>query len=79
MESLGKSNEKKWSQIGKLLLLKGEKLPANFALLAGFFIGAAIRIGQEILCLPYGGFFFLSNLTFGAKGIKPKNLGQLQP
>ena len=30
---------------------------ANFALLAGFFvIGATIRIGREILCLPYAGF-----------------------
>ena len=31
---------------------------ANFALLAGFFgIGAAIGIGQEMLCLPFVGFF----------------------
>ena len=30
---------------------------ANFALLAGLFgIGATIRIGQEMLCLPYMGF-----------------------
>ena len=29
-----------------------------FALLAGFFgIGATIRIGREILCLPYAFFF----------------------
>ena len=33
---------------------------ANFALLAGFFgIGATIRIGREILCLPYAGFFLV--------------------
>ena len=32
---------------------------ANFALLAGFFgIGATIRIGREIQCLPYAGFFY---------------------
>ena len=44
-ESLEKSNGKKWSQISKLLLIKGEKSPrkkkvsflVNFALLAGFF------------------------------------------
>ena len=30
----------------------------NFALLAVFFaIGAAIRVGLEIICLPYAGFF----------------------
>ena len=53
LESFGKSYEKKWSQIWKLLLKNGVKLPhklncflANFALLAGFFgIGATIRIG----------------------------------
>ena len=32
----------------------------NFALLAGFFcIIATIRIGREMLCLPYAGFFLL--------------------
>ena len=31
---------------------------ANFALLARFFgIGATIRIGREMLCLPYAGYF----------------------
>ena len=31
---------------------------ANFALLAGFFgISATFRIGREMLCLPYAGFF----------------------
>ena len=48
------------------MLIKGVKLPrkkklvfaAIFALLAGFFgIGATIRIGREMLCLPYAGFF----------------------
>ena len=45
LESLGKINKKKWSQIWKLLLLKSVKLPlnffsffsANFSFLAGFF------------------------------------------
>ena len=43
LEFFGKCNGKKWSQIWKLLLIKGVKLPrknvcflANFALLAGF-------------------------------------------
>ena len=58
-ESLGKSNGNKWSQICKLLLIKGKICRAvNFAFLAGFFgIGATICIGREILCLPYAGFF----------------------
>ena len=35
----------------------------NFALLAGFFgIGATIRIGREMLCLPYAGFFIFALL-----------------
>ena len=48
----------------KTLAYKGYKIAAqkkaNFALLAGFFfgIGATIRIGLEILCLPYAGFLF---------------------
>ena len=45
-ESVGKSNEKKWSQIGKLLLIKGVRSPrkksfflcADFALLSRFFV-----------------------------------------
>ena len=45
--------------------LPGQILPpflpprANFALLSRIFfcIGATIHIGQEILCLPYAGFF----------------------
>ena len=36
---------------------KRRKKMVNFALLAGFFcIGATIRIGREMLCLPYAGF-----------------------
>ena len=72
-ESLEKSNEKKWSQIWKLLLIKGVKSPrkkklvflANFALLAVFFgIDTTTWIGREILCLPYAEFFgsFLKEL-----------------
>ena len=41
LETSGKSNGKKWSQIGKLLLIKGvrsmRKKIENFALLEGFF------------------------------------------
>ena len=65
-ESLGKSNVKRWSQIWKLFLIKGVKLQrnflvcfsANFALLAGLFLGIdnTITIGQEMLCLLYAGF-----------------------
>ena len=37
---------------------------ANFALLAGFFgIGATIRIGREMLRLPYAGFFSILLFT----------------
>ena len=36
-----------------------KKIMANFDILANFFgIGATIRIGQEIPCLPYAGFFW---------------------
>ena len=56
----------------KLLFIKGVKLPrkkvcflANFALLAGFFcIVAAIRIGQEMLCLSYAGFLKKESISF---------------
>ena len=38
---------------------------SNFTLLAGFFgIGATIRIGGKMLCLPYEG-FFLNTLLLG--------------
>ena len=72
-ESLGKSNGKKRSKIGQLFIVKGVNycgkqvsFSANFALLAGFvFIGATIRIGREILCLPYAGFlFFIPSFFF---------------
>ena len=60
-----KNNKKKWSQILKLLLIKGVKLPHKKSLFLGKFclteqnffgIGATIYIGREILCLPYVGF-----------------------
>ena len=63
---LGKSNGKKWSQTWKLLLIKGVKSPRKKIVFffrrtlpfkQDFFgIGATIRIGQEICCLPYAGF-----------------------
>ena len=43
----------------KIAAQKKVSFLANFALLAGFFgIGATIRIGREMLCRPYAGFFF---------------------
>ena len=107
LEFLGKSNGKKWSQIWKLLLIKGAKSPRQKKFFTDFFlhlftpfkclfpptsqspmskllrfseslrkviernevvwdlktvaykgcIGATIRIGREMLCLPYAGFF----------------------
>ena len=64
-EPLGKSNGKKWSNIWTFLFGSGLKLPRKKK---GFFcwfclgppsygIGATIRIGREMLCLPYAGFF----------------------
>ena len=46
-------------------LIKGKVcFLANFALLAGFFcIGATIRIGRQMLCLPYAGFFLCLVVT----------------
>ena len=43
----------------KITAQKNLLFSANFALIADFFfgIGATIRIGQELLCLPYAGFF----------------------
>ena len=60
VESLGKNNMKKWSQIWKLLLITDVKVPhkkvylsANFVLLEGFFgIGATVCNGWEILIPP---------------------------
>ena len=41
----------------KITVEKKLVFSANFALVAGFFgIGAIIRIGQKMLCLPYAGF-----------------------
>ena len=42
LESLGKSNGQKWSQMWKLLLIKGVQAPR--------------KIGREILYILYGGF-----------------------
>ena len=43
----------------KIAAQKKSFFSANFALLAGFFgIGATIRIGREMLRLPYAGFLF---------------------
>ena len=59
----GKSSGKKWSQIWKPFFIKRVKFRTfflffYFALPAWFFdIGCTIGIGQEILCLPYSGFF----------------------
>ena len=51
------SDYKTFSQKGcKIAAQKKISFSANFALLAGFF-GATIRIGREMLCLPYTGFF----------------------
>ena len=67
-ESLGKSNEKKWSNIWTFLFGSGLKSPRkkkkNFCWFClgppSYGIGATIRIGREMLCLPYAGFFFLN-------------------
>ena len=43
----------------KIAAQKKISFSANFALLAGFFgIGATIRTGREMFCLPYAGFSF---------------------
>ena len=64
-ESLGKSNGKKWSNIWTFLFGSGLKSPRNNKVFFCWFcfgapsygIGANIRIGREMLCLPYAGFF----------------------
>ena len=64
-ESLGKSNGKKWFNISTFLFGSGLKSPHNFFFYFCWFclgppsygIGATIRIGREMLCLPYAGFF----------------------
>ena len=69
-ESLGKSNGKKWSNIWKFLFESGLKSPRKKKFFCccwfclgppSYGIGATIRIGWEMLCLPYAGFF---NLVF---------------
>ena len=66
LESLRKSNGKKWSQLWKKMAYKGCKIAAQkklfffgkFCLTIRIFcIGANICIGQEMLCLRYSGFF----------------------
>ena len=68
-ESLGKSNGKKWSNIWTFLFGSGLKSPRKkkfffccwFCLNPpSYGIGATIRIGREMLCLLYAGFFFFS-------------------
>ena len=63
---LGKTIGKKWSQNWILLLIKAVKSPRKKSLIFDKFcayyqdffgIGATIRIGGEMLCLPYAGFF----------------------
>ena len=69
LESLGKINKKKWSQIVKLLLIKGVNSPRKKKFFFPrlilpcqqyfFGIGAPIRIGLQMFCLPYEGFLYL--------------------
>ena len=68
-ESLGKSNGKKWSNIWTFLFVSGLKSPRKkkFFCCCRFWlgppsygIGATIRIGREMLCLPYAGFFLMN-------------------
>ena len=64
-ESLKKSNGKKWSNIWTFLFGKCLKSPRKKKFffcwvclgLPSYGIGATIRIGREMLCLPYAGFF----------------------
>ena len=45
---------------------------AIFASQAGFFgIGATLRIGQKMLCLPYAGLYFLTAKKFVNKNWDP--------
>ena len=60
-ELFGKSNEKKWSQIGKLSQINKRKIAAqfffwaNFALLSSIFLVLMLIsiFGRDILCLQY--------------------------
>ena len=73
-ESLGKSNEKKWSNIWTFLFGSGLKWPRKKKFFFCWFcvgppsygIGATICIGREILCLPYAGFFMYC-VPFGTR------------
>ena len=62
-EFVGKSNGKKWSNIWTFLFGSGLKSPRKKRFFCWFCIGppsygigATIRIGREMLCLPYAGF-----------------------
>ena len=78
-ESFGKSNGKKWSQIWKLLLTKGVKLPnknslfifffsffSKFVLLAGFFL-------VLVLLFTLGKSFFVSHMRDFSKKLYKKS------
>ena len=62
---LGKSNEKKWSNIWTFLFGSGLKSPRKKKFFFCWFclgppsygVRATVRIGREMLCLPYAGFF----------------------
>ena len=63
-DSLGKSNGKKWSNIWSFLFWSGLRSSRKKKFFFCWFclgppsygIGATIRIGREMLCLPYAGF-----------------------
>ena len=65
LESLGKSNGKKWSNIWTFFFGSGIKSQRKKKFYFCWFclgppsygIGVTIRIGREMLCLPYAGFF----------------------
>ena len=69
-ESLGKSNGEKWSNIWTFLFGSGLKSPRKKKVffcwlclgLPSYGVGATIRIGREMLCLPYAGFFRYDDL-----------------
>ena len=67
-EFLGKSNGKKWSNIWTFLFGSGLKSPRKKKVFVCWFclgppsygIGATIRIGREMLYLPYAGFLWVN-------------------
>ena len=76
-ESLGKSNGKKWSNIWTFLFGSGLKSPRKKSFFCWFClgppsygIGATIRIGWEMLCLPYAWFFHLWCIKSGKPIVK---------